>query len=68
MIAAESIAVSEVEVLVQRGADLSVVDSEGHDVVHYVMLSGSSEAKSTLLAALNRHQLLGKSKKHTHRE
>ncbi|XP_037547964.1 ankycorbin [Nematolebias whitei] len=58
MLAAESISVSEVEVLVQRGADLSLVDSEGHDVVHYAMLSGSSEAKSALLAALNRHQLL----------
>ncbi|XP_013888886.1 ankycorbin, partial [Austrofundulus limnaeus] len=58
MLAAESNAVFEVEVLVRRGADLSVVDSDGHDVVHYATLSGNSETKTALLAALNKHQLL----------
>ncbi|XP_069020047.1 ankycorbin isoform X1 [Embiotoca jacksoni] len=55
MLATESNAVSAVEVLVQRGADLSAVDSEGHDVVHYVKLSSNPEAKTALMAAVNRH-------------
>ncbi|XP_069559255.1 ankycorbin isoform X2 [Brachyistius frenatus] len=55
MLATESNAVSAVEVLVQRGADLSAVDSEGHDVVHYVKLSSNSEAKTALMAAVNRY-------------
>uniref|UniRef100_A0A3Q3AC98 Retinoic acid induced 14 n=1 Tax=Kryptolebias marmoratus TaxID=37003 RepID=A0A3Q3AC98_KRYMA len=58
MLAAESNAVPEVEVLVQRGADLSAVDPEGHDVVYYAMMSGSSEARTAILAALNRLPLL----------
>ncbi|XP_008422280.1 ankycorbin isoform X3 [Poecilia reticulata] len=58
MLAAESNAVAAVEVLAQKGADLSTVDSEGHDVVHYTKMSGSSEAQTGLLAALNRHPLL----------
>ncbi|XP_008288224.1 ankycorbin isoform X2 [Stegastes partitus] len=58
MLASESNAVPVVEVLVQRGADLSAVDSEGHDVVHYAKLSGNSEAKVALMAALNRHPVL----------
>nr|XP_020461665.1 ankycorbin isoform X2 [Monopterus albus] len=57
MLAAESNAVSVVEVLVQRGADLAAVDSQGHDVVHYATLSGKSEVKTALTAALNRHQV-----------
>lgn len=55
MLAAESSAVSVVEVLIQRGADLSAVDSEGHDVVHYAKLSGNCEAKTALMATLNKH-------------
>lgn len=61
MLASESNAISVVEVLVQRGADLSAVDSQGHDVVHYVKLLGNSEVKSALIAALHRQQVAGKS-------
>ncbi|XP_039909411.1 ankycorbin isoform X1 [Simochromis diagramma] len=55
MLATESNAVSVVEVLVQRGADLSAVDAEGHEVLHYAKVSGSSETKTALSAALNKH-------------
>lgn len=70
MLASESSAVSVVEVLVQRGADLSAVDSQGHDVAHYAKLSGNSEVKIALTAALNRQQVSGKNyaKTHTERE
>lgn len=61
MLATESNAVSVVEVLVQRGADLSAVDAEGHEVLHYAKVSGSSETKTALSAALNKHQVSGKS-------
>ncbi|XP_029301032.1 LOW QUALITY PROTEIN: ankycorbin [Cottoperca gobio] len=57
MLATESNAVSVVEVLIQRGANLSAVDSQGHDVVHYAKLSGNSEIKTALTAALNSHQV-----------
>lgn len=57
MLATESV----VEVLVQRGADLSAVDAEGHEVLHYAKVSGSSETKTALSAALNKHQVSGKS-------
>ncbi|XP_004538261.2 ankycorbin isoform X1 [Maylandia zebra] len=57
MLATESNAVSVVEVLVQRGADLSAVDAEGHEVLHYAKVSGSSETKTALSAALNKHQV-----------
>lgn len=68
MLASESNAVSVVEVLVQRGADLTAVDSQGHDVTHYAKLLGNSEVKTALTAALNRQQVPGKSyaKSHTH--
>ncbi|XP_070706822.1 ankycorbin isoform X1 [Pempheris klunzingeri] len=56
MLASESSAVSVVEVLVQRGADLSAVDSQGHDVTHYTKLSGHSEVRAALTAALSRQQ------------
>ncbi|XP_028318835.1 ankycorbin isoform X1 [Gouania willdenowi] len=55
MLAAESAAVPVIELLAQRGADLSAVDSEGHDVEYYAKLSGNTEAKSAILAALNKH-------------
>ncbi|XP_041826635.1 ankycorbin [Melanotaenia boesemani] len=55
MLSTESSGISVVEVLVQRGADLSAVDLEGHDVVHYTKLLNNSEAKSAIMAALNRH-------------
>lgn len=61
MLASESSAVSVVEALVQRGADLSAADSQGHDVAHYAKLSGNSEVKTALTAALNRQQVSGKS-------
>ncbi|XP_071321535.1 ankycorbin isoform X2 [Trachinotus anak] len=57
MLASESNAVSVVEVLVHRGADLAAVDSQGHDVAHYAKLSGNSDVKTVLTAALNRQQI-----------
>ncbi|KAM6976379.1 ankycorbin [Tautogolabrus adspersus] len=57
MLACESNAVSVVEVLVQRGADLSAVDSQGHDVAHYAKQAGNSEVKAVLTAALNRQHV-----------
>ncbi|XP_030005735.1 ankycorbin isoform X2 [Sphaeramia orbicularis] len=57
MLACETNAVSVIDVLIQRGADLSAVDSHGHDVVHYVKLSGSSEVKTAVTAALSRQQV-----------
>lgn len=66
MLAAESNVVSVVEVLVQRGADLSAVDSQGHDVVHYAKLSGKSEVKTALTAALSKHQVSGECKDTQH--
>lgn len=63
MLASESSSGSAVEVLVQRGADLSAVDSLGHDVMHYAKLSGSSHVKSLLTAALHTHSEPGE--KHT---
>lgn len=65
MLASESSAVSVVEVLVHRGADLSAVDSQGHDVVHYAKLSGHSDVKTALTAALNRQQVSGESPANT---
>lgn len=59
MLACETNAVSVIDVLVQRGADLSAVDSHGHDVGHYVKLSGSSEVKTAVTAALSRQQVTG---------
>ncbi|XP_059214150.1 ankycorbin isoform X1 [Centropristis striata] len=56
MLASESNAASVVEVLVERGADLSAVDAQGHDVAHYAKLSGNSEVKTALTAAMNRQQ------------
>ncbi len=61
MLASEANAVSVVEVLIQRGADLSAVDSQGHDVAHYAKLSGSPEVRAALAAALNRQQVAGMS-------
>lgn len=61
MLAAESKAVSVVEVLVQRGADPSVVDAQGHDVLHYAKLSDKSEVKTALTAALSKQQVSGES-------
>lgn len=61
ILASESNAVSVAEVLVQRGADLSAVDSQGHDVTHYIKLLGNSEVKTALVAALSRQQISGKS-------
>lgn len=48
MLASESNAMPAVEVLIQRGADLSSLDSQGHDVGHYAKLSGSPEIKTAL--------------------
>lgn len=48
MLASESNSMSTVEVLIQRGADLSALDSQGHDVGHYAKLSGSPEIKTAL--------------------
>lgn len=48
MLASESNAASTVDVLLQRGADLSSLDSQGHDVGHYAKLSASPEIKTAL--------------------
>uniref|UniRef100_A0A671QSL4 Ankycorbin-like n=1 Tax=Sinocyclocheilus anshuiensis TaxID=1608454 RepID=A0A671QSL4_9TELE len=56
MLASESSCPAAVELLVQRGADLQMVDSLGHDVLHYAKLSGSSEVRTALNAALHRQQ------------
>ncbi|KAF7661674.1 hypothetical protein LDENG_00254840, partial [Lucifuga dentata] len=56
MLASESSALPVIEVLVQRGADLSAADLQGRDVLHYASLSGNSEVKTTLTAALTRQQ------------
>lgn len=61
ILACESGAASVVEVLVQRGADLSAVDSQGHDVTHYAKQSGNAEVKAVLSAALNRQHVKGES-------
>lgn len=62
MLASEANGVSVVELLVQRGADLSAVDSQGHDVGHYAKLPGSTEGRAALAAALNRQLISGKSR------
>lgn len=64
MLAAESNAVSVVETLVHRGADHSAVDSQGHDVLYYGKISGKSEVKTALTAALSKHQVSGEWKDH----
>lgn len=64
MLASECSAVSVVEVLLQRGADLSAVDSQGHNVGHYANVSGKPEVTSALAAALKKQQIPGK---HTER-
>ncbi|ROL47523.1 Ankycorbin, partial [Anabarilius grahami] len=56
MLASESSCPAAVELLVQRGADLHMVDSLGHDVLHYAKLSGSSEVRTVLNTALHRQQ------------
>ncbi|XP_029921921.1 ankycorbin isoform X2 [Myripristis murdjan] len=56
MLASESNSVPVVEILVRRGADLWAVDSQGHDVLYYAKLSGGSEVKTALNAALHRQQ------------
>uniref|UniRef100_A0A3B4BXI9 Retinoic acid induced 14 n=1 Tax=Pygocentrus nattereri TaxID=42514 RepID=A0A3B4BXI9_PYGNA len=56
MLASESSCAPAVEVLVQRGADLLMVDSLGHDVLHYTKLSGSGEVRALITAALHRQQ------------
>lgn len=61
MLATESNATSVIEVLTQQGADLSAVDSQGHNALHYAKLSGNSEVKTALTAALNRQQVPGES-------
>lgn len=66
MLAAESNAVSVVDILVQRGADQSAVDSQGHDVLHYAKLSSNAEVKTALTAALSKHQVLGEWKDSQH--
>lgn len=66
MLAAESNAVSVVEVLVHRGANLSAVDSQGHDVMHYAKLAGNSEVRSALTAALGRQPVPGEGHSRTH--
>ncbi len=54
MLASESSCPAAVELLVQRGADLQMVDSLGHDVLHYAKLSGSSEVQTALNTVFHR--------------
>lgn len=56
MLASESSCPVTVELLVQSGADLNMVDSLGYDVLYYAKLSGSSDVQNTLEAALHRQQ------------
>lgn len=63
MLASECGAVSVVDVLLQRGADLSAVDSQGHDVGHYANMSG----KPDVAAALKKQQIPGTGHANTQR-
>lgn len=55
MLAGESSCVAALDLLVQRGADLHLLDSLGHDVLHYAKLSGSAEVRAVITAALQHH-------------
>lgn len=55
MLASESSCVPAVDLLVHRGADLRLLDSLGHDVLHYAKLSGSAEVRAVITAALQCH-------------
>lgn len=55
MLAGESSCLTAVDLLVHRGADLHLLDSLGHDVLHYARLSGSAEVRATVTAALQHH-------------
>lgn len=55
MLAGESGCVSAVDLLVRRGAELRLLDSLGHDVLHYAKLSGSAEIQAIITAALQHH-------------
>ncbi|TRY99393.1 hypothetical protein DNTS_002009 [Danionella cerebrum] len=46
MLASESSCVNGVELLLQRGADLHMVDSLGHPLQHYAKMSGSSQLRT----------------------
>ncbi|KAK2827380.1 hypothetical protein Q7C36_018306 [Tachysurus vachellii] len=52
MLAGESSCVAVVDLLVHRGADLCLLDSLGHDVLHYAKLSGSTEIQAIITTAL----------------
>ncbi|XP_063066186.1 ankycorbin isoform X2 [Engraulis encrasicolus] len=57
MLATESSCVGAVQMLLQqRGINLRLADSLGHDVLHYAKLSGSQELRTILNAALQRQQ------------
>ncbi|KAK3555508.1 hypothetical protein QTP86_021299 [Hemibagrus guttatus] len=55
MLAGESGCVAAVDLLVHRGAELRLLDSLGHDVLHYAKLSGSGEIQAIITAALQHH-------------
>lgn len=55
MLAGESGCVAAVDLLVHRGADLRLLDSLGHDVLHYAKLSGSAEVQAIITFALQHH-------------
>lgn len=55
MLAGECGCVAAVDLLVRRGADLHLLDSLGHDVLHYAKLSGSAEVRAIITAALQHH-------------
>lgn len=55
MLANESSCVAAVDLLVHRGADLRLLDSLGHNVLHYAKLSGSAEVQAIITTAMQRH-------------
>lgn len=55
MLASESNCGAVVDLLVHRGADLRLLDSLGHDVLHYAKLSGSTEVQAIITTAMQRH-------------
>ncbi|XP_041103291.1 ankycorbin-like isoform X2 [Polyodon spathula] len=54
MMACETSSLKIAEILIQKGADLRLVDTLGHDALHYSKLSGNTEIKNLLQAALGK--------------
>ncbi|XP_041090763.1 ankycorbin isoform X2 [Polyodon spathula] len=54
MMACETSSLKTAEILIQKGADLRLVDTLGLDALHYSKLSGNTEIKNLLQAALGK--------------